>query len=124
MHRPMIRMNAPAIGQPHAIAAGPPLFQPTPNVVNYVPTGSCLVEYNRISNGMRLIDDPGTGWLGPLIGVPAGPGGGILSNSYCTLDTTQSGARFSGATMYVDAKVTFKSSLSRVFTWSREPSTR
>ena len=33
MHRPMIRMNAPAIGQPHAIAAGPPLFQPTPNVV-------------------------------------------------------------------------------------------
>ena len=29
----MIRMNAPAIGQPHAIAAGPPLFQPTPNVV-------------------------------------------------------------------------------------------
>ena len=90
------------------------LFLPTPNVVNYVATGSCLVEYNRISNGMRLIDDPGTGWLGPLIGVPAGPGGGILSNSYCTLDTTQSGARFSGNTMYVDAKVTFKSSLSRV----------
>ena len=30
------------------------LFLPTPNVVNFTATGSCLVEYNRISNGMRL----------------------------------------------------------------------
>ena len=29
MHRPMTRMNAEMIGQPHAIAAGPPLFQPS-----------------------------------------------------------------------------------------------
>ena len=33
MHRPMTRMNIETIGQPHAMAAGPPLFQPTPNVV-------------------------------------------------------------------------------------------
>jgi parallel beta-helix repeat protein len=84
------------------------LFLPTPNVVNYVATGSCLVEYNRISNGMRLIDDAGTGWLGPLTGVPAGAGGGTLSNSYCTLDTTQSGATFSGNSMILSVKVTFK----------------
>ena len=38
------------------------LFLPTPNVVNYTATGTCLVEYNRISNGMRLIDNAGTGW--------------------------------------------------------------
>src|SRR5690348_13732881 len=33
MHRPMTRMKAETIGQPQAIAAGPPLFQPTPKVV-------------------------------------------------------------------------------------------
>ena len=33
MHSPMMRMSPPAIGQPKAIAAAPPLFQPTPNVV-------------------------------------------------------------------------------------------
>jgi hypothetical protein len=90
------------------------LFLPTPNVVNYVATGSCLVEYNRISNGMRLINDAGIGWLGGQSGVPVGTGGTTLSNSYCTLDTTQSGARFTGNTMYVDARVTFKAPLTGV----------
>ncbi len=33
MQNPMTRMNSETIGQPHAIAAGPPLFQPTPKVV-------------------------------------------------------------------------------------------
>ena len=33
MHSPMTRMNSDTIGQPQAMAAGPPLFQPTPNVV-------------------------------------------------------------------------------------------
>jgi hypothetical protein len=63
---------------------------------------------------MRLINDAGTGWLGGQSGVPVGAGGTTLSNSYCTLDTTQSGARLSGATMYVDARVTFKSPLNGV----------
>ena len=40
MHRPMIRMKPATIGQPHAIAAGPPLFQPTPNVVKQPGPGS------------------------------------------------------------------------------------
>ena len=33
MHRPMMRMKSEMIGQPHAMAAGPPLFQPRPNEV-------------------------------------------------------------------------------------------
>src|SRR6476469_6314231 len=33
MHSPRIRMNADTSGQPQAIAAGPPLFQPRPNEV-------------------------------------------------------------------------------------------
>ena len=33
MHRPTARMNRLMMGQPHAMAAGPPLFQPTPKVV-------------------------------------------------------------------------------------------
>ena len=33
MHNPMIRMKIETSGQPHAIAAGPPLFQPSPNEV-------------------------------------------------------------------------------------------
>jgi len=87
------------------------LFLPTPNVVNYVATGSCLVEYNRISNGMRLINDAGTGWLGGESGVPVGASGTTLSNAYCSLDTRQSGAQLSGTQMTVNAKVTFKAAL-------------
>jgi hypothetical protein len=33
MQRPTIRMKVETIGQPHAMAAGPPLFHPTANVV-------------------------------------------------------------------------------------------
>ena len=33
MHSPMTRMNTETIGQPHAIAAEPPLFQPRPKLV-------------------------------------------------------------------------------------------
>jgi hypothetical protein len=33
MQNPITRMNAAVIGQPHAIAAGPPPFQPAKNVV-------------------------------------------------------------------------------------------
>ena len=35
MHRPMQRMNIDTIGQPQAIAAGPPLFQPRPKLVKH-----------------------------------------------------------------------------------------
>src|SRR6476660_7141738 len=35
MHRRMTRMNLATIGQPQAIAAGPPLFHPAKNVVKH-----------------------------------------------------------------------------------------
>ena len=60
---------------------------PTPNIVWFTAKGSCLMEYNRISNGMRLIDDAGTGWLGGQSGVPVGPGGTTLGNSHCSVNT-------------------------------------
>ena len=33
MHSPIIRMKTEITGQPQAMAAGPPLFQPRPNEV-------------------------------------------------------------------------------------------
>lgn len=59
------------------------LFLPVPNVVNYTATGSCLVEYNRINNSVRLVNDAGTDWLGPVaITYNAPP----LSNQRCIVD--------------------------------------
>ena len=84
------------------------LFLPTPNVVNYVAKGSCLVEYNRISHGMRLIDDAGTGWLGPVSGVVIGPSAGTLSNSKCTVNVAGSIATRSGNVMTVRVPIVFK----------------
>lgn len=90
------------------------LFLPTPNVVNYVATGSCLVEYNRISHGMRLIDDAGTGWLGPISGVVIGPNAGTLQNKQCTVNIAGSSASTSGNTMTITVPVTFKGAVSPV----------
>ena len=84
------------------------LFLPTPNVVNYVAKGSCLVEYNRISHGMRLIDDAGTGWLGPVSGVVISPSAGTLSNSKCTVNVAGSIATRSGNVMTVRVPIVFK----------------
>lgn len=90
------------------------LFLPTPNVVNYVATGSCLVEYNRISNGMRLINDAGTGWLGPESGVVLSPSAGTLSNSRCTVNVAGASASLTGNTMSINAPITFKNAVSPV----------
>lgn len=63
------------------------LLLPTPNIVWFTARGSCLVEYNRISNGVRLINDAGDNWLGRLEGEPAGPAGKVLANQICSVDT-------------------------------------
>ena len=84
------------------------LFLPTSNIVSYTCKGFCLIEYNRISNGMRLIDDPGTGWLGPISGVPLGPNAGTLSNSQCTVNLSAASASLGPNTMTVTVPVTFK----------------
>jgi hypothetical protein len=84
------------------------LFLPTPNVVQFTAQGSCLVEYNRISNGMRLINDAGTGWLGGDSGIAVGVAGNTLQNNVCTLDVGASAASVGTSTMTVTAHVTFK----------------
>jgi hypothetical protein len=90
------------------------LFLPTPNVVQYTATGSCLVEYNRISNGVRLIDDAGTGWLGPPEGVRAGIPMAPLANSFCTVNIEGVFASLQGDEMTVHFPVALKPALGPV----------
>jgi hypothetical protein len=90
------------------------LFLPTSNVVQYTAKGSCLIEYNRISNGMRLIDDPGTGWLGPVSGVPLSAVAGTLTNSQCSIDLSRATAVVSAGKMTITVPVTFRSGVSPV----------
>lgn len=87
------------------------LILPTPNVVQYTATGSCLIEYNRLGNGrrggMRLIDNAGTGWLGGIEGVNVGVGGTTLTNNYCTVNTNQVTVAFNATDMTITVPVTF-----------------
>jgi len=87
------------------------LFLPTPNIVDYTATGSCLVEYNRIDNAMRLVNNAGTNWLPGVLGIPLTQGG-TLTNNFCTLNITNSSAVISGTTMTVTVAMTFNSSFS------------
>jgi hypothetical protein len=86
------------------------LFLPTPNIVWYTAKGSCLIEYNRISNGMRLINDPGTDWLGPISGVPLTQGGS-LTNSQCTVNIAQSSVQISPTALMFNVTVAFNPNL-------------
>src|SRR4051812_28741382 len=90
------------------------LLLPTPNVSNYTAKSTCLVEYNRISNGMRLINDAGDNWLGPLIGEIIRPGAANLSNSQCTLNTAATTIGMNGNRMSVTVDVTLKPTMSGV----------
>jgi hypothetical protein len=90
------------------------LFLPTPNVVQYTATGSCLVEYNRISHGMRLVNDAGTNWLGPLEGIRLGAPGASLANDVCSIDITQAAASVKRNLLVVSVPVTFKNPIGRV----------
>jgi hypothetical protein len=83
------------------------LFLPLPNVVSFNAQGTCLIEYNRISNGMRLIDNAGTGWLGPLEGVPVTPSAAPLSNNACTVNVAGVVPTLNGTDMVVSVPVTF-----------------
>jgi len=83
------------------------LILPTPNIVNFTAAGSCLIEYNRISNGMRLINDVGDNWIGPITGVPAGPGGTTLTNSRCSFNSAAVTVSASGNDLTITAPVTF-----------------
>jgi hypothetical protein len=73
-----------------------------------------LIEYNRISNGMRLIDDAGTGWLGGQSGIPVGPGGSTLGNSYCSVNTAAVTRTLGTTDVTVTVPVHFTSNLTGV----------
>ena len=62
---------------------------PTPNVVQYTAQGTCLIEYNKISNGIRLINDAGDNWLGPESGEVIRPGAPVLANNICSVDVSK-----------------------------------
>jgi hypothetical protein len=64
------------------IISGTCCFSALRNVVWYTARNSWLVEYNRISNGMRLIKDAGDNWLGPVSGAPLGTPNSVLSNAH------------------------------------------
>ena len=98
-------------GGANAHYLGYTLFLPTPNVVNYTAQGTCLVEYNRISKGVRLIDNAGTGWLG---GAPISSTAQSLSNNQCTIQVSAMTATIDGNTMIVTIPVTFKLSIGPV----------
>src|SRR5580693_7203539 len=52
MQKPITRMNAATIGQPKAIAAGPPLFQPRPKLVKQP------ARIEMIENEMAKLEKP------------------------------------------------------------------
>jgi hypothetical protein len=83
-------------------------------VVNFTAQGSCLIEFNNISSGMRLINDAGTGWIGPPSGLTIGTTPGALSNSYCTVHVQNATAFRSGNTLSVTVPVTFTNLLGPV----------
>jgi hypothetical protein len=95
-------------GGVNQLSLGYMLFLPTPNVVQFTAQGSCLVEFNNISSGIRLINNAGNGWIGPISGVPIGdttqP---TLTNGFCTVNVQNSTAVRSGNTLSVTVPVTF-----------------
>lgn len=90
------------------------LFLPVPNIVWYTAKGSCLIEYNRISHGIRLINDAGDNWLGPISGVPINAAAQPLSNSQCTVNVAGASASVGANDMTVNVPVTFKSAFSGI----------
>jgi hypothetical protein len=99
------------------------LFLPTPNSVQFTALGTCLIEYNRISHGVRLIDNAGTGWIGPVSGEPIRPGAAVLDNNQCSVNVAGVVAGTSGDVMTVTAPVTLKNAIGTVlgtFTQSQD----
>lgn len=87
------------------------LFLPTPNVVGYTAKGSCLIEHNRISNGIRLINNIGDNWLGPPAGVPIGPLASMLINDQCSVDVARTTSVLSGNRLIISVPVTFRAGI-------------
>ena len=99
------------------------LFLPTPNSVQFTAQGTCLIEYNRISNGVRLIDNAGTGWLGLVSGEPIRSGAPVLDNNQCSVNVAGAAATTSSDVMTFTVPVTLKNAIGTVlgtFTQSQD----
>ncbi len=70
------------------------------------PYNTCYLAYGPPANGLFLLNDAGTQWMGP---VPLGSGG-TISNSQCRVNLNASSASGSGNTLTVDLNLTFNSS--------------
>src|SRR5262249_56479757 len=68
------------------------------------PANGCFVVFARAANQFYLIDDAGTGALGP---VTAGTNAS-LQNSSCVLDASASASSSGGTTLTVTATLSFK----------------
>jgi aryl-phospho-beta-D-glucosidase BglC (GH1 family) len=74
-------------------------------VVNATLSGSsgCFIEYNRVTNTLRLANDAASAWLGPVT-----PGmGSSIGNSQCTLNPAGSSVTTSGNTITVNVALSF-----------------
>ena len=65
MQKPMIRMKTVRIGQPQAMAAGPPLFQPSAKLVKQ-PARMEMIE-NEIAKFENPDHDAVSSWLYPSL---------------------------------------------------------
>jgi hypothetical protein len=64
--------------------------------------GGCFAGYSRSNNQIRLMNDAGSGWLGPITA-----GSGSLSNSQCTINGAGSSASVSGNNFTASISITF-----------------
>jgi uncharacterized repeat protein (TIGR01451 family) len=67
----------------------------------------CMVRYSPGTNSLYLVNDSGSGWLGPLA-----PGStGTLANSQCTVNGTGSSASGSGQTLTLNLSLSASATL-------------
>jgi hypothetical protein len=71
-----------------------------------VASNACYVAYQRSGNTLILLNDAGSGWLGPITAGSAG----TLQNSQCVLNGIGSSATGSGDSLNFTASLSFKSS--------------
>ncbi len=69
------------------------------------PGTGCLIQYVRGANLMYLLNDAGTGWIGPAMVGPGG--GGVLQNSRCAVNAGGTVVTASGNSIQVLFPMTF-----------------
>lgn len=76
-----------------------------PSPVAFSAAKACILEYNRFSHSIRMINDAGTGWSEPKT---AGTMAGVVANSQCIVDAASVAANISGEVMTVRATIALR----------------